>query len=232
MVKGTQFPGLPETGPEAKAVANAFATKYGRKAEHGTGRAVSRDGFVEQVEKARFLHLATHGYFLPADPYGDATSARDQTVRGLTPMSLCGLALSGASLTGKAGHEDFVGVVTAEEIARLDLSGCELAVLSACDTYLGEMRTGHGLASLQNALHAAGARLVITTRWQVPDKAARMLVEQFYLQLWSGPGTTPRAALAAAKKHLRNKGYEAEVNWAAFVLTGDLQDPRQAKPAR
>ena len=123
--------------------------------------------------------------------------------------------------------------ITGEEIAGMDLSGCELAVLSACDTYLGEMRTGHGLASLQSALHAAGARFVITTRWQVPDKAAKLLMEQFYLQLWRGQGATPRAALAAAKKHLRTKeDFAAEVNWAGFVLTNDLHDRPPAKAGR
>jgi len=74
--------------------------------------------------------------------------------------------------------------VTAEELSALDLSGCELAVLSACDTNVGLRRAGQGVASLQKALHMAGARSVITSLWKVPDQATGELMLDFYRHLW------------------------------------------------
>jgi CHAT domain-containing protein len=132
-------------------------------------------------------------------------------------MSLCGLALSGANET----DEDFVGVISGEEIAARDLSGCELAVLSACETVHGTSRAGHGLASLQGAFHAAGARFVIATRWKIPDERSRELMSTFYAQLWhKKEPKSPRQALDHAKEELRKKKAPVQ-HWAGFVLTGD-----------
>ena len=59
----------------------------------------------------------------------------------------------------------------------LDLSNCELAVLSACETNVGIRRAGQGIQSLQGALHAAGARTAITSLWKVDDRPTRELME-------------------------------------------------------
>jgi CHAT domain-containing protein len=116
--------------------------------------------------------------------------------------------------------------VTADEIAALDLSGCELAVLSACDTNVGERRVGQGVASLQRALQMAGARTVITSLWKVPDEATKELMLDFYRRIWVDK--KPKAhALWEAKKRLRDAKDErgqplhTTRDWAAWVLTGD-----------
>jgi CHAT domain-containing protein len=141
-------------------------------------------------------------------------------------MLLCGLALAGANLPENAvGRAP--GLVTADELAALDLSGCELAVLSACDTARGEMRrAGQGVASLQRALQMAGARTVITSLWKVPDEATKELMLDFYRRIWVEK--KPKAqALWEAKKRLREAKDESgrprytTRDWAAWVLTGD-----------
>jgi len=146
-------------------------------------------------------------------------------VRGTSPLVLCGLALSGANLPmDAAGRQP--GLVTAQEIAALDLSCCELAVLSACDTNVGVRRAGQGVASLQRALHMAGARSTITSLWRVPDEATRELMTDFYRRMWIVH--TPKAeALWAAKKRLRDARdedgrpkYEPR-DWAGWILRGD-----------
>src|SRR5262249_57153740 len=76
------------------------------------------------------------------------------------------------------------GILTAEELASFDLSHCELAVLSACETNVGTRRAGQGIQSLQTALHAAGARSAITSLWKVDDAATQRLFELFYTKLW------------------------------------------------
>jgi CHAT domain-containing protein len=141
-------------------------------------------------------------------------------------MLLCGLALAGANLPPDARGEA-PGILTAEEIALMDLPNCELAVLSACETSLGRrQRAGQGLASLQQALHAAGVRTAITSLWSVPDEATRELMTDFYRRIWLD--RTPKAqALWEAKCTLRQaKSADGSPrfqvrDWAAWVLSGD-----------
>ncbi len=235
-----RFSRLPATGPEARGVARCFTDRFGVDA--GLDLREQDDATREQLlalaPRARWLHIATHGWFAPdsipswSDPepldsklgLGLRPSGRDQ-VKGLSPMLLCGLAFAGANLS-----EDAVGrvpgLVTADEIATLDLSGCELAVLSACDTNVGERRAGQGVASLQKALQMAGARSVITSLWKVPDDATNELMVEFYRRLWV-ERVPKHQALWEAKRKMRDardasgRPVHAVRDWAAWVLTGD-----------
>ena len=135
---------------------------------------------------------------------GSLTRA-DERVRRLSPLLLCGLVLAD-------------GPVTAEELAALDLIGCELAVLSACETALGEPRmAGQGIASLQLAFHRAGARTVLTSLWPVPDEETRELMVEFYRNLWVDE-LPVHEALWRAKSAMRSRGRAASA-WAGWVLT-------------
>ena len=140
-------------------------------------------------------------------------------------MLLCGLALAGANLE-KDALGRVPGIITAEEIASFDLSNCELAVLSACDTNVGVRRAGQGVASLQKALHMAGARTVITSLWKVPDEATKELMLDFYRRIWIEKKPKARALWEAkmalrAKKDEQGKPLYSTRDWAAWVLTGD-----------
>jgi CHAT domain-containing protein len=144
----------------------------------------------------------------------------------MSPMLLCGLALTGANLPeDELGRAP--GLITAEELAGLDLSSCELAVLSACDTARGEIRrAGQGVASLQKALQIAGARSVITSSWKVPDEATKELMLDFYRRVWVEKKPKWKA-LWEAKTKLRDAKDERGDpkytlrDWAAWVLTGE-----------
>jgi len=203
-------------------------------------RRASRAAFEELAPRARWLHIATHGWFAPESmkSWSDARPLDEQSrlgmrlsgveqMQGLSPMLLCGLAFAGANLPeDEVGRSS--GLVTAEELSTLDLSTCELAVLSACDTNVGERRAGQGVASLQRALHMAGARSVVTSLWKVPDEATRELMLDFYERLWVEK--KPKwQALWEAKMRLRDARDAAGIpayttrDWAAWVLTGDPQ---------
>ncbi|MCA8942785.1 MAG: CHAT domain-containing protein, partial [Planctomycetes bacterium] len=141
--------------------------------------AASEAAFVAQAPGKTYLHLATHGYFAPTSAWRATDDAEDGSalarfdaaqdrVSRLSPFSLTGLALAGANLPpDELGRRE--GILTAEEIAQLDLSSCYLTTLSACNTSLGVRRGGTGLASLRQAFHAAGVRFVLATLWEVND---------------------------------------------------------------
>ena len=143
----------------------------------------------------------------------------------MSPMFLCGLALAGAKLP-----EDAIGrapgLITADEPSKLDLSNCELAVLSACDTNVGDRRAGQGVASLRKALQMAGARPVITSLWKMPDEATKELMLDFYRRLWVEK-EPKHQALWEAKSKLREAKDDRGApkyttrDWAAWVLTGN-----------
>ncbi len=234
------FAPLTHTGDEARGIGALYTEIFEdvRPALVLEKRRASRDALVELAPKARFLHIATHGWFAPesirswSDPepldvqsgLGRRMSGEEQ-VKGMSPMLLCGLALAGANLP-----EDAVGrapgLVTADELSTLDLSNCELAVLSACDTNVGERRAGQGVASLQKALQMAGARSVITSLWKVPDEATKELMLDFYRRLWVEQ-KSKHQALWEAKTRLREAKDErgeplyTTRDWAAWVLTGE-----------
>ena len=191
----------------------------------------SKKALVELASKALYLHVATHGWFAPerfksmrdsVEEQGDELFNRllraEETLRGFAPETLCGLALAGAN-HGTNSLGKVPGIITAEELATLDLSGCELAVLSACETNVGLRRAGQGIQSLQGGLHAAGVRTAITSLWKVDDAATRRLMELFYTKLWKD-GLGKADALWRAKMALKNEGHQLR-DWAGWVLTGD-----------
>ena len=73
--------------------------------------------------------------------------------------------------------------MTAQEIAFLPLDGVETAVLSACQTGLGEVAGGEGLIGIQRAFQVAGVRTTVASLWKVDDQATRKLMELFYTNL-------------------------------------------------
>jgi hypothetical protein len=223
--KAGRFRRLPASAIEIDELALAFA------AMRGAGRVrILRDGGAGKAEiladapGAAFLHIATHGYFTPESvrSTADRSARRDPfaprgMVSGLSPLALCGLALSGANIPADdLGRH--AGILTAEEILSLDLSRCYLATLSACDTSLGVRRAGQGYASLRAALQGAGARFVVTSLWKVSDEATKDLMLDFYRRLWVQK-EEPHTALWEAKMEARRKG-AAFRDWAGWVLTG------------
>ncbi len=232
------FAPLPGSLAEASGIAETWAGRGASPCDLITQGRGTLQTLIELAPRARYLHLATHGWFAPesvastADPapvdarsgLGRAMTFQEQ-VRGSSPMLLCGLALAGANQPPDERGR-LPGAVTAEELAGLDLSSCELAVLSACDTNDGIRRAGQGVASLQKALHMAGARSVITSLWKVPDEATRELMLDFYRRLWV-EAKTKHQALWEAKMSIRDAREESGApryttgDWAAWVLTGE-----------
>jgi len=161
--------------------------------------------------------LATPTQFVSADDAFQRLSGRG--IRN--PLLRAGLAFAGAN-TWLHGDEPPApagnGILTAEEVTGLDLSGTELVVLSACQTGLGKVESGEGVFGFRRSFVLAGARTVVLTLWEIPDNPTRELMEHFYLLVHDG---RPRAeALREAKLRLRAR-YPDDASWAAFICQGD-----------
>ena len=197
---------LPGTLQELEEVSRVAANRQILRlqgSEAGTAR------LLQELPRARWTHIATHGFFadpsirsvLTPDPKLFAQIGRERIGAGLrNPLVLSGLVLAGANRPGSAdplAHDDR-GILTAEAIAGLDLSGLELVVLSACETGLGLVGGGEGVFGLQRAFHLAGAQNVVASLWKVDDQATSALMAIFYDRLWK-QGKPPIEALREAQ---------------------------------
>ena len=138
------------------------------------------------------------------------------------PMTRSGLLFSGCNRVFRheqipEGEED--GILTAHEIAMLDLRGLDLVVLSACQTGLGDVISGEGVFGLQRGFKKAGANTILMSLNKVDDEATRMLMVEFYRNLMNGK--TKRQSLKDAQQYLRkvdNGKYDAPKYWASFIM--------------
>jgi len=180
----------------------------------------------------RVLHISTHGFFA-GDAVAQPTSVPGGSTLTVEDMALqsSGLLMSGAAnkYVNEAEIPDDLddGILTAAEIASLDLSDVDLAVLSACETGLGRV-TGDGVFGLQRGFKKAGAGSILMSLWKVDDDATCRLMTEFYRH-WLGDaqaGITPcgkYAALEAAKAAVRaNPAWADPEYWAAFILLDAL----------
>jgi CHAT domain-containing protein len=140
-----------------------------------------------------------------------------------SPLLLAGLAFAGANTRAATGQHD--GILTGEEVAALNLQGTEWAVLSACDTGLGEIRTSEGVFGLRRAFQIAGARTVIMSLWSVDDDATRLWMRALYEGRLQKHLSTADAIHQANLSVLRARRARGEGThpfyWAGFVAAGD-----------
>ena len=201
-----------------------------------TGDMASEEAFKIAAPGRQILHLATHGFFIE----GDCPSALKQPdknrgsggdVSGITPvigenpLLLSGLALAGANNREAAGPDEEDGILTAEEVAALDLSGNEWVVLSACDTGVGKIKPGEGIFGLRRAFRQAGAQTLITSLWPVEDEAALKWMKALYKARFNeslGTAEAVHKAYLDVLQELRKKKDSTHpFYWAGFVASGD-----------
>lgn len=178
----------------------------------------------KKVKSPSLLHVATHGFFLPEE------STSNEKVLGIevsqakaNPLLRSGLMLTDAEsamLSSDYEHDNETdktdnGILTAYEVLTLDLKDTDLVVLSACETGLGEIKSGEGVYGLQRAFQVAGAESVIMSLWKVSDEATKNLMTYFYSEWMSGKNKNE--AFIAAQKRLR-QDFPEPYYWGAFVL--------------
>ena len=181
---------------------------------------------IKSIKSPRVLHIATHGFFVGETGAASGTRALEleikektyQALRDENPLLRSGLLFSGAATLKGGGGED--GVLTALEASSLDLRGTGLVVLSACQTAVGEVRSGDGVYGLRRALTLAGAEGVVMSLWSVDDEGTRELMSQYYRRLEAGQGRA-EALRQVQLTMLQDKKWESPYYWAAFIPAGD-----------
>jgi len=240
-IRGLRWDPLKGAAEEAMDVKRSLeGTNYG-PVQIYQGKEALEEVFLS-VHSPRILHVATHGYFLRHEELdledreslvGGDDSMEMGAARGLgrlrgteDPLLRSGLVFAGANLMaaseGTAQKVDD-GWVTAEDVSQMDLQGTDLAVLSACETGLGDVKVGDGVQGLQRAFLLAGARSLITSLYSVPDKESRELMRDFYASLKAGKSKATALHEAELKmiRERRSKGGAAHpFFWASFVLVG------------
>ena len=103
--------------------------------------------------------------------------------------------------------------------------GCQLAILSACDTNVGPEQRGEGVWALSRGFLVAGARRVVASNWLLHDEAGASIVSYFcsIIARAEKEGKQPdyAQALQDAKRWARQQEkWQNPYHWATFVLIG------------
>ena len=217
------FP-LPGTLHEAEIIPRLLS---GKVQTIVTGKAAT-ESRVLSSKRPKVLHLATHGFFMKDDNH----SADSDTALHLTgissmgryenPLVRSGIAFAGANMA-KESQSNLDGILTALEVTSMDLDGTDLVTLSACETGVGEIKTGEGVFGLRRAFALAGAKNMLMSLWPVSDQITATQMERFYTLY--GKGKNPPEALREAQLEtiadLRKKyGFAAPSLWAPFIMQG------------
>jgi len=212
------FTPLGGTSEEARTIRSLFPDAAVLTGNRATEAA------LKQAVAPRILHIATHGFFLEDQPVKIEGTRGDGEVRGLSakvkienPLLRSGLALAGANLR-KGGDDD--GIVTAMEASGLNLWGTKLVVLSACDTGVGEVKTGEGVYGLRRALVLAGAETQVMSLWPVNDYMTQELMTAYYRGLKQGRGRG-EALRQVQLQMLQRPGRQHPFFWASFIQSGE-----------
>jgi tetratricopeptide (TPR) repeat protein/CHAT domain-containing protein len=246
------FDSLPGTLREVQEIGQLWNERTKKISSRGRGHAPWGSGPVRELTGAQagerafkldapghaVLHLATHGFFITGRCHSALEESergigalaagaeqRPAAVKGENPLALSGLALAGANHRSEANPDEDDGILTAEEIAALDLGGVEWAVLSACETGVGDVRAGEGVFGLRRAFQVAGARTLIMSLWAVDDESARSWMRALYearVKRKLGTAEALREASMTVLRQRRSQGLNAHpFYWGAFVAAGD-----------
>ena len=231
-----QLPPLPGTVKECAEI-QKIAVNSGWDLQTFTAEQAD-EATLRQTKKPGILHLATHGFYLntfvpnPDGARGMSVAGLMKAIpnqqKGVDPMRASGIALTGAQSTlrswaeRKAPDPENDGILTAEEVAALDLQGTWLVSLSACETGVGEARSGEGVLGLRRSFMMAGAENLLMTLWPVSDQTTPEIMADFYreaLKTGNAPGSLAKVQREWLVKLRKEKGlFEAVRDAGPFVM--------------
>jgi CHAT domain-containing protein len=215
---GNAVAALPGTKVEIEAVSKTLKTSAYQVAQYMQLQATEKQ--LKSIRGPSLVHIATHGYFL-SDVEGEGIGISQENAKN-NPLLRSGILLAGASKTLSGEQVPNLqsndnGILTAYEAMNLNLEGTDLIVLSACETGLGDVKSGEGVYGLQRAFLVAGADAMVMSLWKVDDAATQQLMTNFYTN-WTKGGSKLKA-FKQAQLQLMTK-YKDPYYWGAFVMMG------------
>lgn len=221
-IDDSKWKALPGTIEEVKAIEKIISKKVNEVSLWESNNATEKRFKALSGQSPNIIHIATHGFFYE-NPEASKSNVDDNVSNiyrsSKDPLLRSGLILAGANEAWENNSyygEDEDGILTAMEIANLDLSNTRVVVLSACETGLGDINGSEGVYGLQRAFKMAGVDTLIMSLWQVPDKETAIFMEAFYKN-WSDDNTI-RTAFIETQRSLSKKYKDDPFKWAAFVL--------------
>ena len=201
------FPPLPGTALEARDIRAEWKHWNSREASKlETGSEATRARFLTDAPRSRILHIATHAFLL------------GNRCGGGNPLLRSGLVFA------QDGSAPESSILTAQQIASMDLNGVDWAVLSACNTGNGELQDGEGVLGLERAFRVAGVRSVVMSLWPVDDTLSRHFMHELYFQRLGLHASTADAVWNAERKLLRVRRAAGKSThpwyWAGFLASG------------
>jgi CHAT domain-containing protein len=208
--RNLQFQPLPGSAAEVSDIGTSWRRWNGDEASSLiTGADATRSRFLIEASRNRVLHVATHAFVL------------DKSCGNGNPLLHSGLVFAGAN----QGRES--SILTAQQIASLDLSGVDWAVLSACNTGSGTLQDGEGVLGLERAFRVAGAHSVVMALWPVDDTVTRRFMHELYAERLGRHASTADAVWNSSRKMLLERRAEGKSThpwyWAGFVGSGDWE---------
>ena len=225
-----KFESLPGTNEEVHEILKISRRAGSMSTVALVGRSATEAALRRMSAEIGILHLATHGFFRAGECSAPTSRTRGvggviaETSHGAGVLRLSGLALAGANHRRVAVDADD-GILTAEEVANLDLRRAQWVVLSACDTGIGEIADGEGILGLRRAFRIAGARTLIMSLWSVDDDATlhwmRALYENRLVRRLDSSMSAREAALTMLRLRRTARQSTHPFYWGSFVVVGD-----------
>jgi CHAT domain-containing protein/tetratricopeptide (TPR) repeat protein len=220
---GEKWSRLSGSAAEGTKVQSRLKKYTGHDPEMLSGKA-ALESSVKAISAPQVFAVSTHGFFMPTkSSEADSKGIRNGAAAVSNPLLCCGLVLAGANRRDQALVDGDDGILSGLEIVGLNLRGTELAVLSACETAVGRLQSGEGVAGLRQAFHLAGVEVVVAGLWQIADDPTAELIGTFFDHLAANQRKS--LALARAQREMISaqraaRGFTHPFYWAPFTVTG------------
>ena len=197
---------LPFAEVEARRVADYFATIP------LVGKAATKEKLLISAGYQN-LHIATHGFF-------DLSGETDAIYASCLMFAGVKNWMQNLSVSRKYGN----GIVTADEISRLDFKSTKLVVLSSCLNGRSDQILSKGFQGMVGAFAAAGVKYVIAHLWNAPETLGTVILMDTFYYCYTEEKMEPPLALAKAKEYLKNLTIDKmrEQGWFDYVRNSDL----------
>ena len=162
----------------------------------------------------KFIHFATHGHF-EMEELGVVLNETERSSMERSYMVLSGANRIDPDSSSLSSNQH--GILSAKEIAALNLKGTELVVLSACNSGLGTLSDYEGVLGLARAFKLAGVQYVLIALSPIEDEGITLeFMQQFYAQLARNKHSIPNVFRTVQLEMLDK--YKLNTGWTEFAL--------------